>query len=175
METRNVGSFDSPLRIKDEIPAEIQLPKILEACERHNVFLKEHNADYLSNEALSWHPRLGIHAANVAPEFGVTETIALLEILEKNNLYNLSEKFIDISYESMKWKKWMLPETKTTYREKAIISGHYVFSNPEIKEVINESKFLLKEKDISLDDYLKKQIEKSIIRYLINFRLISSE
>ena len=175
METRNVGSFDSPLRIKDEIPAEIQLPKILEACERNNVFLKEHNADYLSNEALSWHPRLGIHAANVAPEFGVTETIALLKMLEKNNLYNLSEKFIDISYESMKWKKWMLPNSKTTYREKAIISGHYVFSNPEIKEIINEAKFLLKEKDISLDDYLKKQIEKSIIRYLINFRLISSE
>ena len=34
---------------------------------------------------MQWHPRLGIHAANVAPEFGVAETRALINILEKNN------------------------------------------------------------------------------------------
>ena len=93
METRNIGSFDLPLRVKDEIPAEIQLPKTIETCLKNNVFLKEHNADYLSNEALSWHPRLGIHAANIAPEFGVTETRALLNILETNNLEYLAEEF----------------------------------------------------------------------------------
>ena len=39
---------------------------MIDICNKYNVLMKEHNTDYLSNEALSWHPRLGIHAANVA-------------------------------------------------------------------------------------------------------------
>lgn len=39
MEMRNVGSFDSPVRVVNEIPAEIQLPKMLEICNRHGVFM----------------------------------------------------------------------------------------------------------------------------------------
>ncbi len=62
MEMRNVGSFDSPVRVANEIPAEIQLPKMIEICNRHGILMKEHNTDYLSDEGLQWHPRLGIHA-----------------------------------------------------------------------------------------------------------------
>ena len=172
METRNIGSFDLPLRVKDEIPAEIQLPKTIETCLKNNVFLKEHNADYLSNEALSWHPRLGIHAANVAPEFGVTETRALLNILETNNLKDLAEEFLSISYESMKWKKWILPNSKISNREKSIISGHYVFSNPKVLEIKEKAIFDLKGKGINLDYLLKKEISVCMKRILFNFRLI---
>ena len=81
MEKRNVGTFDSPLRINNEIPSEIQIPRMIEMCNKHGIFMKEHNTDYLSDEALKWHPRLGIHAANVAPEFSVVETQALVSIL----------------------------------------------------------------------------------------------
>ena len=172
METRNIGSFDLPLRVKDEIPAEIQLPKTIETCLKNNVFLKEHNADYLSNEALSWHPRLGIHAANVAPEFGVTETRALLNILETNNLKDLAEEFLSISYASMKWKKWILPNSKISKREKSIISGHYVFSNPKVLEIKEKAIFDLKGKGINLDYFLKKEISVCMKRILFNFRLI---
>ena len=172
METRNIGSFDLPLRVKDEIPAEIQLPKTIETCLKNNVFLKEHNADYLSNEALSWHPRLGIHAANVAPEFGVTETRALLNILETNNLKDLAEEFLNISYASMKWKKWILPNSKISNREKSIISGHYVFSNPKVLEIKEKAIFDLKGKGINLDYLLKKEISVCMKRILFNFRLI---
>ena len=49
--------------------------------------MKEHNADYLSDEALCWHPRLGIHAANIAPEFGVAESKEFVHCLEENGLY----------------------------------------------------------------------------------------
>ena len=35
---------------------------------------------------LKWHPRIGIHAVNVAPEFGITETRTLIDILKKSNL-----------------------------------------------------------------------------------------
>ena len=96
MEMRNVGSFDSPVRVANEIPAEIQLPKMIEICNRHGIFMKEHNTDYLSDEGLQWHPRLGIHAANVAPEFGVAETKALVHVLESNGLANHAERFLKI-------------------------------------------------------------------------------
>ena len=76
METRNVGSFGSPIRVANELPPEIQIPKMIDICNRYGIFMKEHNTDYLSTDSLRWQPRLGIHAANIAPEFGVAETKA---------------------------------------------------------------------------------------------------
>lgn len=172
METRNVGSFDSPVRVADEIPAEIQLPKMIEICNRHDIFMKEHNTDYLSDEALQWHPRLGIHAANVAPEFGVAETTALLNILENNSLHRLAERFLEVAYESRKWDKWMLPASKATDRERSIIAGHYVFSRAECVEVKAEAAVELNGKGMDLEQYLKQKVKQSISRYLRNFRLI---
>ncbi len=171
-EMRNVGSFDSPVRVANEIPAEIQLPKMIEICNRHGVFMKEHNADYLSDEGLQWHPRLGIHAANVAPEFGVAETRALINILEDNGLANIAERFLNISYESKKWDKWMANETSATYRDCALISGHYVFSKTEVKELKLEASKELEGKGINLEQHLKQQVKNSITRYLYNFRLL---
>ena len=39
---------------------EIQIPKMIEICKKYNVLMKSHNTDYLSDEALSLHPRLGL-------------------------------------------------------------------------------------------------------------------
>ena len=47
METRNIGTFDSPLRVENEIAAEIQVPKMIEICNRYGIMMKEHNTDYL--------------------------------------------------------------------------------------------------------------------------------
>lgn len=171
METRNVGSFDSPVRVADELPAEIQLPKMIEICDRYGILMKEHNTDYLSDEALQWHPRLGIHAANVAPEFGVAETRALLSVLEDNALSALAERFLKLAYDSNKWDKWMLDNSRATDRERAIIAGHYVFSNPECIELKKEASRELLAKGIDLNQYLKQRVKESILRYLRNFRL----
>ena len=173
MEMRNVGSFDSPIRVANEIPAEIQLPKMIEICNRHGILMKEHNTDYLSDEGLQWHPRLGIHAANVAPEFGVAETRALVEVLEFNGLEDLAERFLKVSYESNKWNKWMLNNTHATDRDRSLIAGHYVFSKPEIIELKNEASIKLTCKGIILEEYLKQQVKLSILRYLHNFRLVN--
>ena len=171
METRNVGSFDSPVRIANEIPTEIQLPKMIEICNRYGILMKEHNTDYLSDEALQWHPRLGIHAANVAPEFGVTETRALVSILESNGLAKLAERFLQLSFDSHKWDKWMLDNTKATDRDRSIIAGHYIFSTPECVDIKLEASSILKGKGIYLNEYLKESVKKSIFRYFHNFRL----
>jgi hypothetical protein len=174
METRNVGSFDSPFRVADELPAEIQLPKMIEICNRYGILMKEHNSDYLSDDALQWHPRLGIHAANVAPEFGVTETRELVSVLEDNGLSKLADRFLQLAYESNKWDKWMLSNTGATDRDRSIIAGHYVFSKPECVELKTEASRTLALKGIDLDQFLKGQVKQSILRYLRNFRLIIS-
>ncbi len=175
IETENIGSFESPIRIKKEIPPEIQIFKALELCEKYGVWMKEHNADYLSNESLKWHPRIGIHAVNVAPEFGVTETRTFVDTLKKNNLNKELNLFYEISYKSEKWKKWMKKNTTKSDKEKAVISGHYVFSKPEFIELKNQVKYDLKKKNIDLEKILKEAVKNNIMRYLKNFRLVGNE
>jgi hypothetical protein len=147
---------------------------MIEICNRYGVFMKEHNTDYLSDEALAWHPRLGIHAANVAPEFGIAESTALLDLLERNGLQPLADKLMEISYLSKKWDKWMLPDTRATDRDRAIIALHYVFSKPESLEIKAKAAATLASRGIDLDQHLKQQVRQSILRYLVNFRLVRS-
>lgn len=172
MEMRNVGSFDSPLRVENEIPAEIQVPKVIDICQQNNILMKEHNADYLSNSSLSWHPRLGIHAANVAPEFGVCETKSLLALMASRNQKKIIDKFLEFSYQSKKWEKWILPNSNISDYDKSIIAGHYVFSKPEIVEIKNILSDDLLKVGLNLNELLKKDIKKSLYRYMYNFRLV---
>ena len=134
--------------------------------------MKEHNADYLSNESLQWHPKLGIPAANVAPEFGVTESKTFLKILEENNLTKLANDFIQISYDSMKWEKWIIKGSNIDYENKAIIAGHYVFSSKDLFELKSKACIELNRKGLDLDKLLCKEIKKTILRYIKNFNLI---
>jgi len=172
MEMRNVGAFDSPFRIAGEIPFEIQLPRLLDLCERREIFMKEHNGDYLSDEALAWHPRLGIHATNVAPEFGVAESKKFYELLQQNELGNFADRFVSIALASEKYKKWLTPNSNATSIEKALMCGHYVFSSPNFLKLKKEVSGTLEEKQIDLDKVLKLEVKKSIFRYLKNFRMV---
>jgi len=171
MELQNVGSFESIFLDKKQTTYKTNLLKIIELCNKHQIRIKEHNTDYLSDKALQIHPEIGIHAANVAPEFAVVETRAFLSLLKKNQLETELEKFIDISYSSKKWEKWMLDNSQLGKQEKAIISGHYIFGKNEFIELKNdvENKISL---DVSLDSYLKTEIKKSLIRYLNLFSVI---
>jgi tagatose-1,6-bisphosphate aldolase non-catalytic subunit AgaZ/GatZ len=173
METRNVGSFDSPVRVANELAVEIQVPKMLEVCRTHGVMLKQHNTDYLSDESLKWHPRLGIHSANVAPEFGVAETRTLLRAFDDAEREDLAERFVRIAVASGKWRKWVLPESRLRERELASICGHYVFSDPEVIDLKRELDASLPADGPRLDERLKAGIKQSILRYLHNFRLVA--
>jgi hypothetical protein len=167
METRNVGSFDSPIRVVNELPPEIQIPRMISICRKYGIFMKEHNTDYLSTESLNWQPRLGIHAANIAPEFGVTETKAFIDILEMNGHKDLLNEFLQISYNSRKWKKWMLKDTDANDVDRSIISGHYVLSSDECAALKAEASDRIK----GLNEYLKNKVKKSIFRYINAFNL----
>ena len=167
VETKNVGSFDLPIRVANELPPEIQIPQMINICHKYGIFMKAHNTDYLSTESLRWQPRLGVHAANIAPEFGVAETKAFVEILEKNNQNDLLDEFLRISYDSRKWEKWMLNNTNATDTDRAIIAGHYIFSSSECRALKEEARERIK----GLDEYLKNKVKKSIYRYINAFNL----
>jgi len=167
METKNIGSFDSPVRTKNELPPEIQIPKMIDICNKYGIFMKEHNTDYLSTDSLKWQPRLGIHAANIAPEFGVAETKAFIGILKERGYTDLLDDFLRISYDSMKWKKWMLKDTDANDMDRAIIAGHYIFSSNEFIELKAKAS-----KEINnLDNILKDKVKQSIYRYMNAFNL----
>lgn len=172
MEMRNIGSFESPLRVEGEIAVEIQVPKMIEICNKYSIFMKAHNADYLSDESLSWHPKLGIHSINVAPEFGVVETKKLFNMLSEFGFKDVLEDIMKISYNSRKWEKWMLPESNASDMEKATISGHYIFSNNEYIDKINFVKKEFFKKNINLNECLKLEVKKSIFRYIKNLGMV---
>ena len=174
METRNIGTFESLVRIKNEIPAEIQIFKIKEICKKYKVYFKQHNTDYLSDESLNWHPKLGIHAANVAPEFGVAETQNLLNLMKKYKMLNLYDEFIDLCAKSNKWKKWKINGSKLNDYQKTIICGHYLYSSEKGKAIIDETKSRLIKKNINYQNLAKKIVKKSILRYMNCFKLIGA-
>lgn len=172
MEARNVGSFDSPVRLAHELAVEIQVSKMLDICRHHGVLLKQHNTDYMSDESLKWHPRLGIHAANVAPEFGVAETKALLEMFLHARREDLAERFISIAKGSKKWVKWVYPDVSYTDLQLATFCGHYVFGDPEVIELKRELQGGFSSSGLSLDEHLKSRVKQAIARYLNHFRLV---
>lgn len=157
-ETSNVGYFNGDL-----------LAKVVATCNKYKILLKEHNADYLSDDALKQRPLLGVHAANVAPEFGVTESRALVSLLEESGLTRLADHFLTLAFKSGKWKKWMLPDTVATDRERALIAGHYVFSTPACIELREKAGRVLAKRGIKLERYLKDRVKQSVLRYLHNF------
>lgn len=172
MERRNIGNFEKHFRTPGEVPPEIQVPKLVDLCRKHGVFLKAHNADYLSDEGIRFHTQLGIHAANVAPEFGVGESLQLLALCEELACKEEREQFLSLAYESRKWEKWMIPGTLADDREKAVIAGHYVFSSPQFKELKERLRRKCALHNIRLDDCLKERVKQLIYRYLFNFNLV---
>lgn len=165
---RNIGSLDRYDRVPGSIPAEIALPQIIKFCQDHNIYLKEHNLDYASDDLLSWHPRLGIHSANVAPEFGVTQSKAIFELLISNNLHTHYEQLVKVAVESNKWEKWSDSSTGTPDR-KAVLCAHYCYSTSEFKNVLTDAYSQLSSLSIDYESFLKQAITTSINRYLVPF------
>ena len=169
VERKNVGSFDNPLDSKGHLPASYNLPRVIKLCERNGVWLKEHNADYMSDKALAWHPRLGIHAANVAPEFGCVETQTIINLAKLTSSNDLIEIMVSKVNSFGKWKKWMLEKSEADEFEKMLIAGHYHFSENwhlEWREVLRARLIKI---DIDLDKVIYEEVKKSIDRYLKYF------
>ena len=114
---------------------------------------------------------MGIHAANVAPEFGVAETTGLLSIIDDLQMPSYKDRFVELALNSGKWKKWMLPNTNADDLQKAIICGHHIFATKEFLELKHDISSNLKKRGHDVDQILKSHVKRSIMRYMTAFRL----
>ncbi|MEI6713464.1 MAG: class II D-tagatose-bisphosphate aldolase, non-catalytic subunit [Verrucomicrobiota bacterium] len=169
LEMRNVGDLPELLAEEGDVPDLRLLAQFSATCKAHGVFLKQHNTDYLSDEVLRAHPKLGIDSVNVAPEFGVAESRAIFGLCREYGLKRWEDIFIDLALASNKWEKWMAPHTQASELDRALIAGHYVFSHPEFIEAKNEAAYCLDNKGVNLAEVLEKAVTGSIERYMRAF------
>jgi tagatose-1,6-bisphosphate aldolase non-catalytic subunit AgaZ/GatZ len=179
--TENVGSFDAR-----------SAETLSRVAARFDSGLKEHNADYLTDAILLQHPLLDISAANVAPEFGVVETAAYLELgqLEEAqrrrgsvaSASNIAEIITRKAVAGERWRKWLVGDQRQMTLEQvqeddhlplriARICGHYVFDDPEVLNGLEQLKANLGALGIDADRYVDDRVAKSIDRYISCFNL----
>ncbi|CCM79867.1 MULTISPECIES: hypothetical protein [Rhizobium] len=162
LETENVGAIKSaPLAVRHSIE---QLAK---SCSEQGVALKAHNADYLPTEKISMLKRCGVSSMNIAPELGVAETRALVAVLKEFNLNAQLERFLQIAFESLAWKKWMKPNSQASDADRAIIAGHYVFGTEECRAIKDAAESACCRIGKTLDRLLQSKVEESVERYVL--------
>ena len=161
-ELSNVGLLNNINLIKKN---SYKISKISKICKKNNFFLKQHNTDYLKYDVLRKLPNLNIDAVNVAPEFGYVESKELYNILKKYKKDKLLEQFLEISYNSKKWEKWLKKKSKLTDLDKSLLAGHYIFGTKIFKELKKEIQSSLPT-SINLDQYLIRAIKNKILYYM---------
>ena len=174
-ETTNVGTFQIPFRTPGVLPPEVHIPRLVKMTEAYGFVLKEHNADYLPDDVMEQHPKLGIHAANIAPQLGVVETTVILKICDRVEMTKEKERFIRLVVESNKWMKWMMPDSAADDFQKCVIAGHYVFSTPEFKEINHELDYRAKSLGIDLDSEIRSELKALIVGFAKKFNLLDLE
>ncbi len=154
---------------------------------KHGVGVKEHNGDYLSDKILLEHPVLGITAMNVAPEFGVVETRAYLELAATEKRIFGEDKASNVVAEMSKdavagerWRKWVVGDMATASVEDVLkdeeltamitdICGHYTYETPAVKAEIEKMLSNLKAAGVDGEAYVNYCLKNSIDRYAFCF------
>ena len=181
----NVGHFDRTMTAQLSVIAA-----------GYGVGFKEHNGDYLSAASCRIHKDIGVTAMNVAPEFGLVETDALLELADleskllregwitDDEYSNLREIFYEKAFTETPWKKWMTDEVKNmdigdVEKDSALrllitrVCGHYLYGLPDIihaRKVLqnNVERFVLLENP---GKFIGDKVRSSIEFYLQTFSL----
>ena len=96
----------------------------------------------------------------------------LIEILNDLNAKNIDMYFDQQSLDSTTPTGKLMFSLTAAFAEyeKSIISGHYVLSTPEVKEILEIATKQSKTKNF-INEEIKKDIKKSIKRYLYYFKL----
>lgn len=161
----------------------------------YGVGFKEHNGDYLSAATCRVHPEIGIAGMNVAPEFGLVETDALLELdaleqklvregwLSQDEASGLAGLLEALSFAQAPWKKWMTDEVRRLPREQvegdgtlrrliARVCGHYLYHEPRILKArrrlldnVDRHRLLPEGAEI----FLKEKVKAAIAFYVTHF------
>ena len=176
--TSNVGQYDTPTATN-----------LSNITHKYGTGLKEHNGDYLSNTILLEHPVIGLDAMNVAPEFGLVETEALLELItteekfvDKKDQSNLRAILSEHAVKGERWRKWMVGDKRTASVEEIMkdeenvklitsMCGHYTLEDKEVKEALAVLNKNIAALGIDPEFYVIKKIKDSIDRYIYCFGL----
>lgn len=129
--------------------------------------LKAHNMDYLPGAAVRRLMSAGVAAINVAPEFGVVETRALLRTMRELGMHREHAEFVALACASGAWRKWLRPNSAAGDLERAEICGHYVFSTTEFLEIKARVEHRCQAVGWSLDDILRADVRAAVERYLV--------
>lgn len=104
-------------------------------AEEYNFSLKEHNADYLSADKIRLRQGL-MGALNIAPQYGVIQTQLTIE---KCLIYGIDfSEWLEESYRSQKWKKWLDNNTADNKFLCSVIAGHYNFNTDSYKKIVEQ-------------------------------------
>lgn len=111
------------------------LKKIKNLAIKHGLYLKEHNADYLDKKSVSLRKGI-IDAMNVAPQYGVIQTTLTLS---KCYTYGINtDDYLEDSYMSGKWKKWLNKNSQDNKYLCSLVAGHYNFAKDSYKKICEE-------------------------------------
>lgn len=140
--------------------------RLARICRDAGVRLKAHNVDYLGDRALRALVDGGVGAVNVAPEFGVTETRALLYLLGELGLTRQRDAFLALAYESGAWRKWLADGSAAGDLDRCVIAGHYVFGTEAFQDIEAEVARACEARGIDLGAHLRAAIQAAMERYL---------
>jgi len=131
-----------------------RLKEMIEVAKSYDMLSKEHNGDYIPVEVIKEKFSLGLDAINIAPEFGLIETLTYLKEIKDEKLF---ERFWQICYDSKKWVKWVSPSFDPYYNREQLVKicGHYVLSYPNF---IND----IKSQFPGIDEKVKQNITKKL-------------
>ncbi len=138
-----------------------KLKRMIDVCDHFSVLSKEHNGDYLDTGLIKEKFSLGLDAINIAPEFGVIETLCVLDRIGDN--ITLLDDLHSMCVESGKWKKWV-SNTFDPFKDKKQlikICGHYLFSDERFKSLVGNKIF------DGIDDEIKSKIKERIKNIII--------
>ena len=99
------------------------------------ILLKEHNADYLNSESINLRKEF-ISALNIAPQFGVFQTKFILDECVKFGIDTTD--FLNASYKSKKWEKWLFTTNEKDVYKCSILAGHYNFQDKTYKVILEK-------------------------------------
>ena len=160
VETHNAGAM-----VTAPNAARFAVRALADITERHGIALKAHNCDYLEEQTVNGLVSAGVHAMNVAPEFGVVETRAFIEVLDDLDLRVQLERFLALAYESRSWSKWMASDTTASDYDRAVVAGHYVYSTDRFREIKQAAADVAFAQGMEIDVRLRNAVERAIEHY----------
>ena len=174
-EIRNVGEFVTCEDNHQVNAWEKRIDELHALANRYNLHLKLHNGDYMPQSAVRRFIERGVTHINVAPEFGVVESQTWLRIMRENSMNAMADELEQMAIVSGKWDRWLLPHSRASNHEKALMAGHYIFAMPAAIELRAQAQRELAKRGVDLEKSLLMALTQIIEHYFLPINNIEHE